>query len=91
MNSRQKFEWDVKGRKPQVAFKDGKYNPKYVEWIENEYLPVIESQLAGARAKIKKTTEWIEWFTAGLKKQETYGQKTAIELYNILTPPTTEK
>lgn len=59
MDTRQKFEWDVKGRCPQSAFKDGKFNPEYVEWLENEYIPFelkglikkLETQLAETRAE----------------------------------------
>lgn len=49
MNLREKFEWDVQGRNPQSAVKDGLYNPEYVKLLEDEYFIEADNNLKTMR------------------------------------------
>ena len=58
MTLRQKFEWDV-NNSPQSAFKEGKFNPNYVEWLEQEYKTEVEHELTELRVENKELRKMV--------------------------------
>jgi len=59
MTLREQFEWD-NNNSPQVAFKDGLFNPNYVEWFEKVKTPELIGLLNKSETQNKKLVELVD-------------------------------